>query len=98
MKETINKLFPFALLLGYLVKTIIIPATLPDSFIVASLVSYIVLEQLRLKDKKLAEYDKKIETLSQRFEKFDVDLKIVQGSNNSVKAALAMKPILGNRI
>lgn len=79
------------MLLSFLVKISIFSSSLPDALIFLSLVGYVVLEQLRLKDKKLAEYDAIVKELKDKQFEFDQTLKNTQASVNSVKLGIGVK-------
>ena len=94
----VSSYLPFLAFVAYLVKTLIIPATLADSVVICSLISYIILSQLSLKDKTLQKYDALLKDLKDKQELQDQLIKTVQGSNNAVKAAMAMRPVMGNKL
>lgn len=96
--KRLQLLLPFIAFLAYLTKTIVIPASLADSVIICSLISYIILSQLSLKDKTLEKYDSQLKEIKDQLTAHDHLIKTVQGSNNAVKAAMAMRPITGSKI
>jgi hypothetical protein len=96
--KKITTFLPFLAFIAYLTKTVVIPATLPDSIVICSLISYIILSQLSLKDKTLEKYDAQLKELKDKLEMQDHLIKTVQGSNNAVKAAMAMRPVMGTKI
>ena len=55
--EKVTKYLPYCILIALFTKIMIIPASIPDAFIFLCTVCYVVLEQLRLKDHKIASYD-----------------------------------------
>lgn len=91
------KLFPIITFLAFLVKTVVIPASFPDALIISALVCYVILDQLRLKDQKIASYDKTIKELQDLQQKQEVDLKNLQANINGVKLGVGMKTLSGNR-
>lgn len=76
----------------------IFSATFADSIIICSLISYVILNQLSLKDVTLQKYDTLLRELKEKQEKQDELIKIVQSSNNAVKASMAMRNVMGGKI
>lgn len=89
------KFFPIVTFLAFLIKTMIIPASFPDALIISALVCYVILDQLRLKDKKLANYDAVIKEIKQNQEKIDLDVKNVQNNVNSIKLGAGIRTLQG---
>ena len=89
------KFFPIVTFLAFLVKTMVIPASFPDALIILGLVGYVVLDQLRLKDQKIASYDQMIKELQQTQQKQEIDLKNLQANINGVKLGVGMKTLSG---
>ncbi len=96
MKDSL-KFFPIVTFFAFLIKTMIIPASFPDALIISALVSYIILDQLRLKDTKLATYDKTIQEMKQNQEKYEVDIKNLQANLNGVKMGVGMRTLQGKQ-
>lgn len=91
------KFFPIVTFLSFLVKTMVIPASFPDALIISSLVCYVVLDQLRLKDAKLMSYDKTLAELKSIQEKQEIDLKNLQANINGVKLGVGMRTLQGKQ-
>lgn len=91
------KFFPIVTFLAFLVKTMAIPASFPDALIISALVCYVILDQLRLKDVKLATYDATIKELKQTQEKYEVDIKNLQANLNGVKLGVGMRTLQGKQ-
>lgn len=94
MKDFAFKLFPFASFLAFLVKCIVIPATLADSIIICALVSYIILESLRLTLKQTKELKEIIQNFQDQLIKNETDIKNVQNNVNGVKLGLGVKSLM----
>ncbi len=94
MKDSL-KFFPIVTFLAFLVKTMIIAASFPDALIIAALVCYVILDQLRLKDTKLATYDATIKELKQNHEKYELEIKNLQANLNGVKMGVGMRTLQG---
>lgn len=85
--------FPIAAFFAFLVKTMMLPPTFPDALILASLVGYVILNQLRLKDKTLAKYDEQLRLLEEKTEKNINDIKLNQTSISSMKLSSGLKSV-----
>ncbi len=97
MKTPLQAL-PFAAFLAYLIKTIIVPATIADSIVLLGLISYIILSQLSLKDKTLEKYDSLIKELKDEHHLLDQKLQALQSSNSAIKASMGMRQVMGSKI
>lgn len=86
-------LLPIITFLGFLAKTMIIPATFPDSIILCALISYIVLDNLRLKDQTHQKYEQKLVELALVIEKQGQRLQGVESSITAVKASTGLRQI-----
>lgn len=93
MKDFTFKLFPYAAFLAFLVKCIVIPATLADSIIFCALVSYIILDSLRLTLKQTKEFTEKLQKFQDQLIKNETDIKNVQNNVNSVKLGMGIRPL-----
>lgn len=93
----IRETLPLISLLAVLVKIIIIPPTIPDAIIFGFAVVFMALDQLRLKDTKLKEYDDIIFEVKDQYHRQQALLEQLQGSTNSVKVAMAMRPAQGKK-
>jgi hypothetical protein len=91
------KSFPIVAFLAFLVKIMIIPVSFPDAIVLSALVAYVILDQLRLKDKKIASYDQIIKELKETQAKQEIDLKNLQANINGVKLGVGMRQLQGNK-
>jgi peptidoglycan hydrolase CwlO-like protein len=91
------KLFPIVAFLAFLVKIMIIPASYPDAIVLSALVAYVIFDQVRLTNTKIASYDQTIKELHQTQAKQEVDLKNLQANINGVKLGVGMRQLQGNK-
>lgn len=91
--ERLLKLVPFVAFLSFLTKITIYSPSIADALILGSLVAYIILDQLRLKDKKLMEYDGKIADLLAVQAQQAADLKTLTSALNSVKLSNGLRSV-----
>lgn len=96
--EKIKNLAPYLTLLAFLSKTMLIPASIADALIISALVLFIIADQYRLKDKKLAKYDEIIAKLQENQQKTEIDLKNTQASINSVKLGFGVRTVNGQKL
>lgn len=96
MKDTL-RFFPLILLLLSLIKTIILPPSFPDALIISALVAYVILDQVRLTNTKIASYDQIIKELKETQAKQEIDLKNLQANINGVKLGVGMRQLSGNK-
>lgn len=87
------KLLPILSFLAFLIKTILFSASFPESIILLGLISYVLIDEMKLTAKKLAEYDEKLKELKEIQEKMAIEFKIVQSSANAAKMVQGMRPL-----
>lgn len=91
MKDTAFKLFPFVAFAAFLVKCLIMAPTVADSVIFCALVAYIILDSLRLTDKRNEEMQKKLTTYEQQLIEMKNDIRNVQNNVNGVKLGMGIR-------
>lgn len=88
---------PLVSFTAYIIKILIAPPTIADALVLGILVSYIVFDQLRLKDKTLQAYDTQLVEVKEQHRLLLTKIEAVQGGTNAVKAAMLMRPTQGNK-
>lgn len=96
MQKVIH-LLPVAMLLSFLIKIMILTPTISEALVFFSLVAYVVLEQIRLKDKQLAKYDQLVKEMGDKLQHFEQELKNNQASINSVKLGIGVRSVNGQK-
>jgi len=91
--EKLLRLLPLFAFSGFLVKTILFSPSIPDALILFALVSYIVAEQLRLKDAQIKEFDKKLHDFTKKHDEQTQELKTLQGHVNSIKLGVGLRQV-----
>lgn len=94
--EKLLKFTPLMAFSAYLIKTILYSPTIPDAIIIFALVSYIVFEQMRLKDKQIREYDEKLAAFVKKHDEQTQEIKNVHAGLNSVKLGINMRSVQGS--
>lgn len=85
-------------LLAFLTKILFSPHPhLADGLILAVLGALVILDQKRLRDAQLEEVAKNFKEVSSKLESFEQRLSGLTHSNNSIKTAMAMKPLIHNK-
>jgi hypothetical protein len=89
----IKSILPLAAFLLFLGKNMVLPPSFPDAIILASLVTYIILESLRLENKEFKKLEEKLQSMAQLAEKQQQDMKNIQSAISSIKLSSGLRTI-----
>jgi hypothetical protein len=91
--EKIKSWVPLVAFVAFLMKIMITSPSFPDAVVLGALISYVILEQTRLKDKKFEETAQKMKNLEDINKKFQDDIKNLQTSVSSMKMSTGLRPV-----
>lgn len=91
--EKIKSLAPLLTLLAFLIKTILVPASIADALILFSLVGYVSVDQFRLRDKRLADLEAKLKQFQETQTHFQIEIDKAKSSVNSMKVGMGVRGI-----
>jgi hypothetical protein len=93
MVDKIKSILPIAAFCIFLGKILIFSANIAECVVILGLIAYVILNELRIKDKKLAIYDSQITKLQEANQKLEADVQTCRSAISSIKLSAGLRNI-----